>query len=339
MKFIGTVTILLGCLALFGESTIPANAITPTPAPSKTPVVELPLENQRNDSDDNAEGEQNDVFEPFTQDDLTVLTGNVQRPNGIDWFNGNLYTSCNGDWTLYELDAVNGDTITYSFGVRNAHTLFVEQEDNSPLDLWIPDYDVNALVRVTGQASPIVVADDIDGPWGIDYLDEDNFLITSLLSNAVLRVNRDGSKEVLTEELRSPTGIVIDQDVSYVANNGSSRRSIEWFELENVEDDLVLNSLVSGLQNTTGMVLADDGLLYFTYALGTRGVVGRVDPEVCMDQGGCTNDEVEVVLYTELAAPLAGLEVSPEMRLFVHTIYRPEIYWVDLESDTTAPSS
>jgi hypothetical protein len=72
-------------------------------------------------------------------------------------------------------------------------------------------------------------------------------------------------------------------------------------------------------------------MLYFAYALGTRGVVGRVDPEFCMENGGCSNDQVEVVLFTELAAPLAGLTFSDDMRLFVHTIYRPEIYWVQIE--------
>ena len=81
--------------------------------------------------------------------------------------------------------------------------------------------------------------------------------------------------------------------------------------------------------NSGQLAFGPDGYLYFTYALGTRGVVGRVNPEECRD-GGCANADVEIVLFTELPAPLAGLTISPDMRLFVHTIYRPEIYWVQL---------
>ncbi len=65
--------------------------------------------------------------------------------------------------------------------------------------------------------------------------------------------------------------------------------------------------LVSGLQNTTGLQLGTDGMLYFAYALGNRGMVGRVDPQVCLANGGCSNDQVEIVLYSDLSAPLAGL--------------------------------
>jgi hypothetical protein len=90
--------------------------------------------------------------------------------------------------------------------------------------------------------------------------------------------------------------------------------------------------LVSGLQNTTGLVLGPDGYLYFAYALGTRGVVGRVDPDVCRERGGCSNTDVEIVVFTELAAPLAGLTISPDMRLFVHTMFSPDIYWVQLST-------
>ena len=45
-------------------------------------------------------GSQNHLENPFTQDDLELLVGNVQRPNGITWHDGELYTVCNGDWTL-----------------------------------------------------------------------------------------------------------------------------------------------------------------------------------------------------------------------------------------------
>jgi hypothetical protein len=35
-------------------------------------------------------------------------------------------------------------------------------------------------------------------------------------------------------------------------------------------------------------------------------------------------------VYTELAAPLAGLTISPDMRLYVHSIFSPDVYWIDL---------
>jgi hypothetical protein len=89
---------------------------------------------------------------------------------------------------------------------------------------------------------------------------------------------------------------------------------------------------VSGLQNTTGLQLASDGYLYFAYSLGTRGIVGRVDPLVCMENGGCTNEQVEIVVYTELQAPLAGLTITPDMRLFVHTMFSPDLYWARITS-------
>jgi hypothetical protein len=52
----------------------------------------------------------------------------------------------------------------------------------------------------------------------------------------------------------------------------------------------------------------------------------------CIEEGGCTNDQVEIVVFTELAAPLAGLTISPDMRLFVHTMFSPDIYWVQLDN-------
>jgi hypothetical protein len=84
------------------------------------------------------------------------------------------------------------------------------------------------------------------------------------------------------------------------------------------------------VQNVTGLALGNDGLLYFAYSLGTRGVVGRVDANACAEAGGCENADVEIVVFTELAAPLAGLTISPDNRLYVHTMFQPEIYWVQL---------
>lgn len=88
-------------------------------------------------------------------------------------------------------------------------------------------------------------------------------------------------------------------------------------------------SLVAGLQNVSNLVLGPDGYLYFTYALGSRGMVGRVWPEDCQD-GGCSNKQVEIVVSTEMEAPLAGLTILPDLSMYLHTIYRPEIYQVDL---------
>jgi hypothetical protein len=88
--------------------------------------------------------------------------------------------------------------------------------------------------------------------------------------------------------------------------------------------------LVSGLQNPTNLVIGPDRWLYIAYSLGTRGIVGRVNPDICREKGGCTNLDVEIVLWSELAAPLAGLVITPDMRLFVHTMFGAEIYWVQL---------
>ena len=36
------------------------------------------------------------------------------------------------------------------------------------------------------------------------------------------------------------------------------------------------------------------------------------------------------MLYTDLEAPLAGLTISPDMRIFVHSLFSPDIYWAHL---------
>lgn len=275
-------------------------------------------------------------MDPYTQSDLNVLTGNVQRPNGVVWYEDKLYAVCNGDWTLYELEDTSGTTRTYIYGVRNGHSLYVEPNEDDGITFWIPDFDTNSILRVNNARAPEIIASEVDAPWGIAYLDETQFLVTSLSMNSILLINREGDVRELTNEMRAPTGIAVDDEYVYVANNGSARRSIEWFEVDPLleeEGNSTPQSLVSGLQSTTGIVMGADDMLYFTYALGTRGVVGRVDPAVCREQeNGCSNDQVEIVVYTELAAPLAGLTLSDDMRLFIHTIFRPEIYWVSLET-------
>lgn len=303
--------------------------ITTTPAPSKTPESTPQPESTPDNST---------TTEPWLQGDLSIITGNVQRPNGMTWYNNRLYTVCTGDSTIYEIDSTTGATRTYIFGVQNAHTLYAEEGDGGAT-LWIPDFQTNRLLRIDRNGiEPI--NNSLAGPWGITYLTETEFLISNLQANNVIIINRTGQTKEIITGLRSPTGIVTDTENIYIANTGSARRAIEWISkqeiLENEGSTSETQPLITGLQNTTGMVMAPDGYLYFAYSLGTRGVVGRIDPQMCLDkEGGCTNDQVEIVVFTELTAPLAGLTISSDMRLFVHTIFSPDIYWVQLD-DTSA---
>jgi hypothetical protein len=273
-------------------------------------------------------------FEPLTQDDLSILTGNVQRPNGITWFNNNLYTACTGDGTVYEINSETGATVTYIWGINNVHTLYAETQGNA-LNLWVPDFGQNSLKRITRGGVETVVSD-LSGPWGIVPLEDERFLVSNLLGGTISLLDREGGSEIVVDGLTSPTGLARDGETLYVGNNGSTRRAIEWYPLRNVvnadTDTLPENRvLVTGLQNTTGLQLASDGYLYFAYSLGTRGIVGRVDPLMCMENGGCTNEQVEIVVYTELQAPLAGLTITPDMRLFVHTMFSPDLYWARID--------
>jgi len=277
---------------------------------------------------DAAQGPTGDL--PLSQEDLSIFTGNVQRPNGIGFFDNFLYIACTGDQTIYETNSETGQTRTYTYGVGNAHSVYVEESNNQP-QLWIPDYLNNSLVRIVRGGSTQTVAEGLDGPWGIAYLDPERFLISNLLGDTVEVVTRLGERELFVDDLASPAGLVIDDDLLYVANNGSTRRAIEWYDLDNPragEDQLLL----AGIQNTTGLQLASDGYLYFAFALGTRGVIGRIDPVECREKGGCTADDVEIVLYSELEAPLAGLTIAPDLRLFVHSMFDPSLYWVQLPS-------
>jgi hypothetical protein len=313
--------------------TVMAQSTTPTPAPSKTPTLSPTpttapaLETATPEAIPDFDLD----FESFVQADLSVLTGNVQRPNGMTWLDGMLYISCTGDWSVYEIEADTGSTELYIFGLRNSHALHAENDGNGELNLWAPDFERNVLVLIT-RAGFTTITTQLNGPWGIAYLDENSFLVSNLLDDNIVRVTRDGEVTEFLSELRSPTGIAIDGEYIYVANNGSARRGIEW-TTNNPETNVgdPAETLVSGLQNTTNLAMGSDGYLYFTYSLGTRGVVGRVAPEECRENGGCTNDQVEIIVYSDLAAPLAGLTISPDQRLFVHTIYRPEIYWVQLD--------
>ena len=152
------------------------------------------------------------LAEPFIQADLEILSGNVQRPNGLFWHNGKVYASCNGDWTLYEIDAETGATITYLWGIRNAHTLYVE-DDERGVNIWVPDFQTNSLVRVVQRTSQ-TVASGLNGPWGIVPLD-DRFLVTNLLANNIVSITRDGAVEEIAADFRSPAGIAIDENAIY----------------------------------------------------------------------------------------------------------------------------
>jgi hypothetical protein len=329
-----------GVFALFFITVVPIviSAQTSTPAPTKTPEPTatdntLGIIESTEDANNITQRPAVELAEPFTQVDLNVLVGNVQRPNAITWLDDYLYVVCNGDWTIYEIESTTGATQTFIFGVRDTHAIYAE-ETESGFDLWLPDFAQNTLFRVdqSRSAPDVITQDNLDAPWGITALNDD-FLITNIRGDNIIRIDRNGELITSVDGLRSPAGIIADNNNHiYVVNNGSARRSIEWFNAEELEnDDVTLQPLVSGLQNTSSIDLADDGYLYFTYALGSRGVVGRINPEECRD-GGCTNDQVEIVVYTDLPAPLAGLTISPDMRLFVHTIYRPEIYWIDLDA-------
>lgn len=310
-------------LALTATLAVAQSESTPTPAPSKTPTAMV-----------GGESTPEAHFTPLSQADMTPLTGNVQRPNGLAWFRGKLYTACSGDGTVYEIDDTTGATRTVIYGVRNAQSLYVEEDARQNLTLWVPDYAANTLSKVTRNGVEPVVRD-LHGPWGISYVDDQHFLITNLLSNTLDLVSRSGDDQVLLDTLNAPMGVVHDDQTLYVVNYGTTRRSVEWYDYQAVlkgqQDQTPTNHiLVSGLQNATGLQLGADGKLYFAYSLGTRGLVGRVDPQVCRDNGGCTNDQVEIVLYSDLATPLAGLTLTPDMRLFVHTMFVPDLYWAKI---------
>lgn len=282
--------------------------------------------------------------EPLTQNDLNLLSGNVLRPNGMTWHDGYLYVGCNGDFTIYRIEDTSGQTITYMSGIENASTLLVEDGETEPI-IWVPDFSRDTLTLVDRSQSlanqRVDIASGIDAPWGIAELEDGSFLVSLFRTGEILRITRDGSVQTVASGFRSPTGIVIDDEgYVYVANHVSTRRSIEYYRLEDAENSLLtdgdMQQLVQGLQSTTNLVLGPDGYLYFAYALGQRGIVGRVDPQVCREKGGCTNFDVEPVVWTELQAPLVGLIITPDMRLYVHSQYGAEIYWVQLPTDAAA---
>jgi hypothetical protein len=275
-----------------------------------------------------AETQSTVLEQPFLQSDLELIVGNVQRPNGIVWFENTLYTVCNGDWTIYKIDDRTGDTVTFVFGVRNGNSIIAEAS-SAGFNLWIPDPDTGSLWKVDQhRAAPVSINSDLEAPWGIARLDNSRFLITDTRSNSIMIVPMAGEPTVAQAGLRAPTGITRDGDIVYVANGGSARRGIEYFETADDGSFSEIRPLVTGLQNTTNIVMGADGYLYFSYALGTRGVVGRIYPDNCLETG-CTNQDVEMVVFSDIPAPLA-ITLSDDLRLFLHSRFRPEIYWVQL---------
>lgn len=265
---------------------------------------------------------------PLLQDDLQLLVGNVQRPNAMVWFEDHLYTVCNGDWTIYQIDDRSGDTITYVFGVKNGHSMLMEGTD-AGFDLWVPDPDSKTLWKVNqDRLAPQSVFAELAAPWGIARMDEERLLVSDTKENAIFQVSEAGEAIAIASGLRAPTGIAIDDGRIYFANGGSARRGIEWIEVEENGNISEPKPLVKGLQNTTNIILGDDGLLYFGYALGTRAVVGRVDPDNCLEDG-CSGDETEMVVFSDISAPVS-LALSPDLRLFLHSRFRPEVYWAQL---------
>ncbi|HLA43761.1 MAG TPA: hypothetical protein VJZ27_10015, partial [Aggregatilineales bacterium] len=266
-----------------------------------------------------AQNDGGETIEPFYQSDFKVLLGDVQRPNGIYWHDGFLYTSCAGDWTLYRIWGETGETITYMFGIKNTHSLYVEDDESGGTDVWAVDFQDNKFVSINpGENRGLYpIREGLAAPWGLTpSATDDTFFITEWESDNLINITRTGEITVVASGFSDPSGVVATADTIYLANNGSARRSLEWLDITEGAD-INPQPLVTGLQNVTNVVMGPDNLLYFTYALGTRGVVGRVDPVVCKENGGCTNVEVELVVWTDLAAPLAGLVVTPEKRLYV----------------------
>ena len=274
-----------------------------------------------------------DLESPFLQGDLELLVGNVQRPNGFVWHDGSLYTICNGDWTIYKIDDQTGDTITFVFGARDGNMLLIDDTE-AGFDIWVPDPEVGALWKVDQRrAAPAAITAELESPWGIARLDSSRFLITDTQVNGIIAVGEDGERTEVQSRLRAPTGIVKQGQYVYVANGGSARRGIEYFSVAADGRYSSIKPLVSGLQNTTTLALGSDGKLYFAYALGTRGVIGRIEPSLCLE-AGCSGDDVELVVFSDIPAPLA-ITLSDDLRLFLHSRYRPEIYWLQLPVEST----
>lgn len=292
------------------------------------PVFSQGTETESNESNSGDSLSSLPLASPFLQDDLELLVGNVQRPNGFTWYDNSLYTVCNGDWTIYKIDDRTGETITFVFGTRDGNMLLIE-DTATGYQILVPDPENGTVWRVDqSRSAPSSFTKAIDSPWGITRLDDSRYLLTDVRMSSIVEVAEDGVTRDVQTELRSPTGIARRDSFVYFANGGSARRGIEYFELEDDGAYSDVKPLVSGLQNTTNLVMGRDDKLYFAYALGTRGVIGRIDPALC-HENGCVNSDVELVVFSDIPAPLA-MTLSDDLRLFLHSRFRPEIYWLQL---------
>jgi sugar lactone lactonase YvrE len=248
------------------------------------------------------------------------------------WYEGFLYVSCAGDSTLYRLDDRTGITQTYIFGLQNAHSLYVEPGRGDDPVIWAVDSIQNRLVRISYDAEGLqTVWGGLQGGWGLlPDAGGEGFYLSQWGSDDILFIDREGGgAEILAAGFQNPAGMALEDDYLYVANNGSSARAIEWLDLSAESPRARL--LVKDLQNVTNLVMAADGYLYMAYALAGRGIISRVKPEACREEA-CGNDDLELVIWTELSAPLAGLTISPDLQLFVHVMFGPEIYTLNLSS-------
>jgi hypothetical protein len=313
MRFSVVLLLSLGLFAaVLVSNTVPTQGLAPTVVPTGYPI-------------------RNANSEPlFTQDDLHEFGGDVARPNGMVWYNGKIYVLCSGDHTIYELLGTTGMTETYIYGVQDAFTIYAEENADGDLDLWVPDYATGKLVRVTKDEVQ-TVAEGLDGPWGLIPLDMDTFLISVRILGTIETVSRTGERTEILDGLSLPTGLALDRGYLYVANSGDPDRSIEWYEYAAGDERASEGGvLIEGLGGVMNVQMGPDGLLYFAYSENGLGMVGRVDASTCRFNGGCTAEDVERVVETDLPAPLAGVVFSPDGRLFLHERYSPQLYTVTI---------
>jgi hypothetical protein len=239
---IGLISLILLMMTTFMISTSAQDRDdTPTPAPSKTPTPSVIATHEATEiaeSETATPVREWGQLRQYTQSDLNILVGNVQRPNGLVWLDNNIYAVCSGDFTMYAIDTETARTVTFVSGIRNANVILPEKTE-AGFNLWIPDFDTNHLLRANHlQGLPaIVVNENLDGPWGVALLDDTHFLITNALADNVVLADRDGASTVIIENLRYPTGITVDGNYGYVANRGSARRAIEWFNIDDIDPE------------------------------------------------------------------------------------------------------
>ena len=169
---------------------------------------------------------------------------------------------------------------------------------------WVPDPDTGSLWKVDQQrAAPESISADLEAPWGITRLDDDRFLISDTRSNSIMIVPMDGEPRVAQSALRAPTGIARDADIIYFANGGSARRGIEFFETADDGSFSEVKPLVSGLQNTTNIVL---GVRTAISTFPTRWAHGELWAGLTHPiawRAAAANQDVEMVVFSDIPAP------------------------------------